>query len=127
MKIHLDLDDHRITATLDDTAIARDFASLLPLSLTLEDYAATEKISDLPRPLSTDGAPSGYTPQAGDLTYYAPWGNLAIFHKPFTHARGLVYLGRLDGGAEPMRSPGPLKVTISLVAPEATDTCLKRR
>jgi hypothetical protein len=35
-----------ITATLDDNEIARDFASLLPLTLT--DYAATEKISDLP-------------------------------------------------------------------------------
>jgi hypothetical protein len=33
---------------------------LLPLTLTLGDYAATE-----------------------NLAYYAPWGNLAIFHKGF--------------------------------------------
>jgi hypothetical protein len=36
---------------------SRDFAALLPLTLTLKDYAATEKISDLPKRLSTDGAP----------------------------------------------------------------------
>lgn len=112
MKIHLDLGDVCLSAQLDDSAAARDFASLLPLSLSLEDYAATEKISDLPRRLSTEGAPAGYAAKAGDLTYYAPWGNLAIFHKPFGHASGLVRLGRLDDGVELMRRPGPLKVTI---------------
>jgi len=29
--------------------VARDFASLLPLALTLADYASTAKVSDLPR------------------------------------------------------------------------------
>jgi hypothetical protein len=29
--------------------------------------------------LSTDGAPAGARPEAGDLTYYSPWGNLAVF------------------------------------------------
>ncbi len=53
-------------------------ASLLPLSVTLTDYASTEKISDLPRRLATDGAPDGFDPSAGDIGYYAPWGNLAI-------------------------------------------------
>lgn len=64
-----------VTGTLEDSEAARDFASLLPLSLTLEDYAATEKISDLPKPLSTSSAPAGITPKVGDLAYYAPWGN----------------------------------------------------
>jgi hypothetical protein len=61
-----------VTGTLADSEAARDFASLLPLSLTLEDYAATEKISDLPKPLSTSSAPAGITPKVGDLAYYAP-------------------------------------------------------
>lgn len=113
MKIQIHLDDNCLTATLDDNPCARDFAALLPLSLTLEDYAATEKISDLPRRLDTTGAPAGYTPRTGDLTYYAPWGNLAIFHKPFSHSSGLVFLGRLDEGVERMREPGPLKVTLT--------------
>lgn len=46
---------------------------LLPLTLTLEDYASTEKISDLPKRLSTQGAPAGIDPSVGDVTYYAPW------------------------------------------------------
>jgi hypothetical protein len=52
MKICLQLDGKNLPATLNDSPAARDFAALLPLTLTLKDYAATEKISDLPRRLS---------------------------------------------------------------------------
>jgi hypothetical protein len=38
-----------------------------------------EKIGDLPKKLSTDGAPTGSNPNVGDIAYYAPLGNLAIF------------------------------------------------
>jgi hypothetical protein len=44
MKIRLQVDDQVVTATLYDNATARDFAALLPLSLTLEDYAVIERI-----------------------------------------------------------------------------------
>jgi len=112
MRIGIEIEGTTITATLEDSEAARDFASLLPLSLTLEDYASTEKISDLPKPLSTRGAPAGITPKAGDLAYYAPWGNLAIFHKDFRYSSGLVKLGTLDSGIELMRRPGSFKATI---------------
>jgi hypothetical protein len=58
MKIRITIEGTPVTATLEDNATARDFASLLPLKLTLKDYASTEKISDLPRRLSTEGAPA---------------------------------------------------------------------
>ena len=56
MKIGIRIQDKVITATLVDNATSRDFVSLLPISLTLEDYAATEKISNLPRRLSQNHA-----------------------------------------------------------------------
>jgi hypothetical protein len=68
--------------------------------LTLKDYAGTEKISDLPRKLSTQGAPSGSDPSVGDITLYAPWGNRAIFYKDFGYASGLIILGKIDSGVE---------------------------
>ena len=113
MKIRLDVEGEVVTATLDDTAAARDFAGLLPLSLTLTEYAEIERIADLPRELSTAGAPAGMAPKAGDLTYYAPWGNLAIFVEDGKgSSRGLVRLGRVDAGLPALRRPGPLKVRI---------------
>ena len=115
MQIKIEVEGDTFTATLEDSEAARDFASLLPLSLTLEDYAATEKVSDLPRRLSTQGAPAGVTPKTGDLAYYAPWGNLAIFHKDFRYSKGLVKLGTLDSGVEVLRRTGSLKATFSLI------------
>ena len=113
MKIRFTMDGKELaSATLADNATARDFVASLPMTLTLEDYAATEKISYLPRKLSTTGAPRGSTPSAGDIAYYAPWGNLAIFHKDFRYSKGLVLLGRLDSGIEALRAPGARKVTI---------------
>ena len=112
MKIRLKIDGQSMTATLDDNPTARDFLSMLPLTLTLEDYASTEKITYPPRRLSTQGAPAGIDPEVSDITYYAPWGNLAPFYKDFGYSAGLIRLGRLDTGVEALSVRGSLKVTI---------------
>ncbi|MDP5238804.1 cyclophilin-like fold protein [Uliginosibacterium sp. 31-16] len=112
MKIRLIIKDKVLPATLDDNASARDFYAMLPLRLTLEDYAATEKIAYLPRKLSSTGAPEGFAPSAGDITWYAPWGNLALFHKGFRYSSGLVSLGRIESGVDVLRSPGKQPVLI---------------
>ena len=114
MKIRMDVEGMPLIVNLDDTEAARDFVSLLPLTLTLEDYASTEKIADLPRKLSTTGAPAGTAAAPGDLSYYAPWGNLALFFKPFRYSDGLIRLGTIDSGVEVLRRAGPLRVTIRL-------------
>jgi hypothetical protein len=100
---------------LTDSKTTQDFISLLPLTLTLEDYAGTEKISDLPKGLSTEDTPSGSDPSVGDITYYAPWGNLAIFYRDFGYSSGLVILGKIDSSIEAFNVPGSIRVTIELV------------
>lgn len=116
MKIRLTIDGKAVEATLLDNATARDFLSLLPMTLTLEDYASTEKIGYPPRKLSTAGVPAGFDPAAGDIAYYAPWGNLAIFYKDFGYSKGLVKLGRIDSGIEALSVRSSLKVTIDPLA-----------
>ena len=97
MQIRLTVDGKPLAATLLDNATARDLLSMLPVVLTLEDYAATEKIAYLSRKLSIAGAPAGADPSVGDIAYYAPWGNLALFYKGGPDAGGLIYLGKFDG------------------------------
>lgn len=77
MKIQLIINDHQLSATLEDSLPAREFIAQLPLTLQLEDYAETEKIAQLPRRLNVTCEPEGITPLAGDIAFYAPWGNLA--------------------------------------------------
>jgi hypothetical protein len=48
MRIRLTFDGKAVEATLLDNATARDFLSLLPMTLTLEDYNSTEKIATRP-------------------------------------------------------------------------------
>lgn len=115
MKIRMDVEGTVIMATLDDNETSRDFASLLPLALTLEDYAGTEKISDLPRRLSTAGTPPGTAGMAGNIAYYAPWGNLALFYRDGSYAKGLVRLGRVDTGVATFASPKSLNVIIEAI------------
>jgi hypothetical protein len=115
MKIEMDVDGTRVSGTLDESVTSRDLASLLPLTLTLDDYNGTEKISDLPKKLSTQGSPEGVAPAAGDIAYYAPWGNLAIFYKDFGYSRGLVKLGAIESSARVFERPGSLRVTIEPV------------
>jgi hypothetical protein len=117
MKIRLIVGEQVATATLYDNATAKDFASLLPLSLTMTDYDTIERVSDLPRKLSMQGAPAGMAPVAGELTHYAPWGNLAIFIQPRSYSRDLVPLGRIDEGRAIVSQPGPYKMRIEPIEP----------
>ena len=96
MKIRLVFDETILTATMIDNPTTRDFISLLPLTLKLEDYAGTEKISQLPKKISTKEEPAGADPSTGDIAYYSPWGNLAIFYKDFRYSSGLILLGKID-------------------------------
>jgi hypothetical protein len=70
----------------EDNPATRDFLSMLPLTLTLEEFNGREKIAYLPRELNHDGSP-GSDPEDGDLIYYTPWGNLGFYY----NASGIGY------------------------------------
>lgn len=114
MKINIKVGEKVVTATLIDSKTTQDFISLLPLTLKLEDHANTEKISNLPRRLSTEDAPPGSDPAIGDIAYYAPWGNLAMYYNDFGYSNGLIILGKIDGDIEALNVPGSVEVTIEL-------------
>lgn len=106
MRVRFTFNGVVLTATLEDNPSARDFQSLLPLDLVIDDYSTNEKIAYLPRKLSEAGSGPFVNEAPGDLCYYAPWGNLALFHAGYRYSRGLIRLGRLDQGIEPLRTRG---------------------
>lgn len=113
MKITVRIGLQTLTATLTDSPATREFLAQLPLTLTVEDYASAEKIAVLPRRLSTGGTPTGRAGRAGAITYYAPWGNLALFYKDFTYSTVLIHLGQFDGPVDALRAPGRLRINIA--------------
>lgn len=117
MRIGISFNRQSMTATLEDNPSARDFASLLPLDdLSIDNYADNEKISYLPRKLTEEGSRPFSDERAGDLCYYAPWGNLAFFYASYCWSRGLIRLGRLDGGFEPLLVRGKFPLRIARIA-----------
>lgn len=100
-RIQLTFGAETVYGTLDDNSVSRDLISRLPLTLTFSDFGGTEKIAYLPEGSAawdTSDAPDSCTPSAGDITMYAPWGDLAVFYRPFRESDGLVPLGKLDDG-----------------------------
>lgn len=112
MKIRIAFAGHDFTATLYDNPSACDFASMPPLDLTIDDYANNEKIAYLPRKLTEEGSGPFSNEAPGDLCYYAPWSNLAFFYAGYRYSSGLIRLGRLDGGVQPLLTRGefPLRI-----------------
>ena len=115
MNIRMTMAGQIITASLEESDSARDFFAMLPLTLPLEDYAETEKIAYLPGKLTTQTAPEGIDPQVGDIAYYAPWGNLAIYYKDFGYSSGLIRLGRITSGLDALTAQPSGTLTIEAV------------
>jgi hypothetical protein len=75
----------------------RDFLSMLPLTLTVEEFTGREKISYLPRKLRHQGSP-GSDPKDGDLIYFIPWGNLGFYYNAegIGYSDATIHLGTYD-------------------------------
>jgi len=104
--------DQSFTVALNDSPAARDLMSLLPLDLTIEDYAQNEKIAYLPRKLTEEGATAFSGEMVGDVCTYAPWGNLVFFHAPYRYSRGLIRLGRVEGAIAPLKLRGTYPLSV---------------
>ncbi|MFM5191384.1 cyclophilin-like fold protein [Aeromonas media] len=115
MNIRMTMAGQIITASLEESDSARDFFAMLPLTLPFEDYAETEKIAYLPRKLTTQGAPKGIDPNVGDICYYTPWGNLAIYYRDFGYSSGLIRLGRITSGLDALTAQPSGTLTIEAV------------
>ncbi|MBY5901413.1 cyclophilin-like fold protein (plasmid) [Rhizobium leguminosarum] len=111
VRIRIGFNNLTLTATLADNPTARDLVSMLPLNLKIEDYGRNEKIVHLPRKLTEEGSGAFGNEQPGDLCYFKPWGNLALFYADYRWD-GLIRLGRFDNDFEPLRVRGeyPLRI-----------------
>ncbi|WP_246136177.1 cyclophilin-like fold protein [Knoellia locipacati] len=99
MRITISIGDEQLSATLTDSAAARDLLAQLPVTVEMVDHGGVEKTGPLPEPLSLEGQPEGADPSPGDLGYYAPGNDLVLYYGDQSYFAGIVILGRLDGDA----------------------------
>ena len=101
MKVLMKVNGKNYNVELLKTKAAKDFYNMLPLKMKLTDYARAEKVSDLGKKFNLDisDSPKSSAGKPGDISLYAPWGNIAIFYNNGPYASGLVKLGHiLEGG-----------------------------
>src|SRR5829696_4840600 len=79
-RVRIIVGDASIEATLADSGAARDFASLLPLTLSMNDLFRREKFAALPRTISEQGKRTrDYA--VGTIGYWPPGPDVAIFYR----------------------------------------------
>jgi hypothetical protein len=114
MRIRIAVDGKAIDATLADNETARDFASLLPLTLAMSDLFGREKTAQLQRAISTAG-PRSHTYEVGDVILWSPRSSVAIFYRhdgQTIPSPGSILIAKADAGVEALNVPGTVAVTI---------------
>jgi len=117
MKIRLTIDNKTLTATLADNGTARDFASLLPLTLTMNDLFGREKFGHLPRAISDKGKRTR-TYEIGDIAYWSPGPDVAIYYHHDGEKipdPGIIVIGKIESDMEALNVPDSVKVTMELI------------
>jgi hypothetical protein len=114
VKIRIKVADKAIIATVANNETARDFVSVLPLSVSMSDLFGREKYGDLPKALSENG-PSKNSYEVGDIAYWSPDRQFAVYYHQDGQkipSPGIIPIARIDAGTEAFNVPGALKVTI---------------
>ena len=113
MRIKLIFGDQELIVNMYDNPTSREFLDQLPLTITFNDFANSEKISVLNKKLTTKNAPIGCDPSMGDFAYFSPWGNIALFYGDHDFSNGLIKLGKFESGVEKLKNiNGDFEVTI---------------
>ena len=105
-----------VEVTIDqDNPAVRDFLSMLPLTLTLEEFARREKIGYLPRKLTYSGSP-GSDPEDGDLIYYVPWGNIGFYYNTagIGYSDQTIHLGTCNASLDQLEQLEGQPVTVEV-------------
>jgi hypothetical protein len=116
-RVRFTVGDAEIIVRIADNPTSRDFLSMLPLTLEFEDFNTMEKISYLPRALTTEGS-TGHVPVNRDLIYYVPWGNLGFFYNAGppdgSDSDQVILIGVIETGFEFLEDleTGPVRVEV---------------
>jgi hypothetical protein len=116
MRVRIMVGERSIEATLADSRAARDFASLLPLTLSMNDLFRREKFAHLPRAISEDGK-RVHDYAVGTIGYWPPGPDVAIFYRQDGERipdPGLIVLGKIKAGVEALNVPGAISATIDV-------------
>src|SRR5258707_6315821 len=110
-RVRITIGNRSIEASLADSEAARDFASLLPITLPMNDLFRREKFAHLPRAISEQGKRTRDF-AVGTIGYWPPGPDVAIFYRQDGERipdPGLIVLGKIKAGLQALHVPGALR------------------
>jgi hypothetical protein len=106
-----------LTAGLINNETARDFLTLLPMTVRASDYVSREKYWHLSRALATKSEHENEY-ERGDLGFWIPNNDMALFYNhdgSTLSTPGLIVIARITSGLEVFnRHPGSVELKIEL-------------
>ena len=116
MKININIGGKTFTATLPDNATARDFVSVLPSTVPMNDLFGRENYGDLPRALSGNG-PREDRYEVSEIAYWSPDHQFAVYYPQdgkSIPSPGIFPIAKIDAGTQAFDVSGSVKVNIEL-------------
>ncbi|MEO3480195.1 cyclophilin-like fold protein [Phaeobacter sp. CAU 1743] len=111
MQIKISTREVTLVYDLNSSQAAQELYAQLPMIIDVENYGGIEKIFYPPEKLGTKNTPLARNVRAGTLAYYAPWGDVVMFHGRFGTAADLYELGDIVSGKEDIsRLSGTIQV-----------------
>lgn len=96
-KIGITINDNKLTAHLNNSSAAKEFARELPSTLSFRDYPGLpEKIADLGHKLPTNGMPSGHAGTRGSIGYWSPQQRIVFYWGTEDYYEGIHIIGHFD-------------------------------
>ncbi len=110
MKLKITIGSKSYTATLYDNATAREFKTMLPMTLNMNEHNQNEKYSSLSKNLSTAASNPG-TIHTGDLMLFG-MNTLVLFYKTFSPSYNYTKIGEINdsSGLEAALGTGSVSV-----------------
>lgn len=118
MQIRITSQGHAATFQLYDTAAAGEFYDQLPLKLDLTNFRNAQWMFYPPRRLNVTAQEAYHDGKKGELSYYAPWGDVFMLYKDFYAGDEMHRLGVGSSGIDDIAKMSGSAV-IEKIVPEA--------
>jgi hypothetical protein len=103
-----------MTATLNDSQVAEDFAATLPVTLPWFRNAGIEYITELSAPM-TESGPFYTDVQPGDIVYYNPLDSITIIYEETSSVPTLTKMGEITSDLSVFENlPDDVEMTIAV-------------
>lgn len=109
MQVKITSQGHAAVFQLYDTAAAKDFYDQLPLQLELSNFRDAQWMFYPPKKLNVTAREAYHDGKKGELSYYAPWGDVFMLYKDFYAGdemhrlgiglSGIEHIGKMSGHA----------------------------